>query len=195
MSIKLKPIIVKKIPEPYVEPDALIVNRRKFIKNKLLNLMPGFEELANDIEKNIYESVKIMANKYLILIDDNNNNFINLYVEKAKSIVLNLDPTSYVNNTYLLPMVLQGNITPETLVSLKPVDMFPERWQSHTDKLNKEAKLGSTHYSAGQGTSDLFFCGKCKNRKTTYYQLQTRSADEPLTSFISCSVCGNHWKE
>jgi DNA-directed RNA polymerase subunit M/transcription elongation factor TFIIS len=29
-----------------------------------------------------------------------------------------------------------------------------------------------------------FKCGKCKSVKTTYYQLQTRSADEPMVSFI-----------
>ena len=42
--------------------------------------------------------------------------------------------------------------------------------------------------------SGLFKCGKCKSTKTTYYQMQTRSADEPMTSFITCVNCGNKWK-
>ena len=39
-----------------------------------------------------------------------------------------------------------------------------------------------------------FKCGKCKSTKTTYYQMQTRSADEPMTTFVSCINCGNRWK-
>jgi DNA-directed RNA polymerase subunit M/transcription elongation factor TFIIS len=37
-------------------------------------------------------------------------------------------------------------------------------------------------------------CGKCKSLKTTYYQLQTRSADEPMTTFVTCKGCGHKWK-
>lgn len=33
---------------------------------------------------------------------------------------------------------------------------------------------------APQATTDQFQCGKCRQRKTTYYQMQTRSADEPV---------------
>ena len=42
--------------------------------------------------------------------------------------------------------------------------------------------------------SGLFKCGKCKGVKTTYYQMQTRSADEPMTTYVTCKTCGNRWK-
>lgn len=29
-----------------------------------------------------------------------------------------------------------------------------------------------------------YTCGKCKKSKTTYYQQQTRSADEPMTTYL-----------
>lgn len=46
-----------------------------------------------------------------------------------------------------------------------------------------------------QGTETaLFKCAKCGKRKTTYTQLQTRSADEPMTTFVLCLECGNRWK-
>ena len=38
-------------------------------------------------------------------------------------------------------------------------------------------------------------CRKCKSKKTSYYQLQTRSADEPMTIFITCLNCGKHWRQ
>ena len=40
----------------------------------------------------------------------------------------------------------------------------------------------------------MFKCGKCKSKKTTYYQMQTRSADEPMTTFVTCMECANRWK-
>ena len=40
----------------------------------------------------------------------------------------------------------------------------------------------------------MFKCGKCKSTKTRYYQLQTRSADEPMTTYVTCIGCGSHWK-
>ena len=40
----------------------------------------------------------------------------------------------------------------------------------------------------------LFRCNKCKGYKTTYYEMQTRSADEPMTVFVTCHVCKLTWK-
>jgi transcription elongation factor S-II len=45
-----------------------------------------------------------------------------------------------------------------------------------------------------QAETDMFKCGRCKARKCKYYQLQTRSADEPLTTFVTCVNCDNRWK-
>ena len=42
--------------------------------------------------------------------------------------------------------------------------------------------------------TDQFKCYKCKKRKCTYYEMQTRSADEPMTTFVTCLSCGNRWK-
>eukprot|EP00823_Brevimastigomonas_motovehiculus_P002525 TRINITY_DN1540_c0_g1_i1.p1 TRINITY_DN1540_c0_g1~~TRINITY_DN1540_c0_g1_i1.p1 ORF type:complete len:110 (-),score=11.62 TRINITY_DN1540_c0_g1_i1:459-788(-) len=40
-------------------------------------------------------------------------------------------------------------------------------------------------------------CPKCNNRKAYFMQIQTRSADEPMTTFYKCtnSDCGHQWKE
>jgi DNA-directed RNA polymerase subunit M/transcription elongation factor TFIIS len=42
--------------------------------------------------------------------------------------------------------------------------------------------------------SGMFTCGRCKSKRTIFYLLQTRSADEPMTAFITCNSCGNRWK-
>ena len=35
-----------------------------------------------------------------------------------------------------------------------------------------------------QAETDQFKCGKCKQRRCKYYQMQTRSADEPMTTVL-----------
>ena len=45
-----------------------------------------------------------------------------------------------------------------------------------------------------EAMTDQFKCGRCKQRKCTYYELQTRSADEPATIFVTCLDCGKNWK-
>jgi len=46
-----------------------------------------------------------------------------------------------------------------------------------------------------EGTkTDMLKCGKCKKNNCTYNQIQTRSADEPMTTFVLCNECGNRWK-
>ena len=42
--------------------------------------------------------------------------------------------------------------------------------------------------------TDNFTCYRCKSKRCSYYQLQTRSADEPMTTFVTCIDCGNRWK-
>jgi len=41
------------------------------------------------------------------------------------------------------------------------------------------------------------FCEKCGNRRAYFFQMQTRSADEPMTIFFRCSNsdCKHQWKE
>ena len=39
-----------------------------------------------------------------------------------------------------------------------------------------------------------FKCRKCGSDKTISQELQTRAADEPMTTFITCTVCGNKWR-
>jgi len=47
---------------------------------------------------------------------------------------------------------------------------------------------------AEKSISDALKCGKCGQKKVSYSQAQTRSADEPMTTFCECMVCGNRWK-
>ena len=38
-------------------------------------------------------------------------------------------------------------------------------------------------------------CPKCGHNEAYYWELQTRSADEPATRFFKCVKCGHTWRE
>ena len=73
-----------------------------------------------------------------------------------------------------------GNIDAKDVPFLSPEDIDPDRFKRVVE---------DEHVADG-----IFTCNRCKSKKTTYYSLQTRSADEPMTSFITCVECGNRWK-
>lgn len=39
------------------------------------------------------------------------------------------------------------------------------------------------------------YCPKCNNKEAEAWQEQTRSADEPSTSFFKCTSCKHTWRE
>ena len=59
-------------------------------------------------------------------------------------------------------------------------------------KRNKEKKKLEESRSMGLVT-DIYKCGRKKKKKCTYYKMQTRSCDEPMTTFITCLNCNNSW--
>jgi len=94
----------------------------------------------------------------------------------------------------LKDQLLTGKIQPESLVDQKS-DLANDRmkkWrQNQSRSLIEQTRAASKNQS---NVSDQFQCGRCNQRKVTYFQIQTRGADEPITTFITCTVCDNKWK-
>ena len=70
-------------------------------------------------------------------------------------------------------------------------------WESKTyDKQREEERqliqVMTVKLSVTEG---LYQCSRCKSQKTFSRQVQTRSADEGMTSIIQCSECNKVWKE
>lgn len=87
---------------------------------------------------------------------------------------------------------LANAMTAEEFVNTTEIDRHPERWSKILqDILEKDKAL----YSKKQTASILMYCSGCKRKtKCDYYQMQTRSADEPMTTFVTCLECDKHWK-
>ncbi len=155
--------------------------RREFWQSRFKSIL-GNEKIANKIEEAIY-------NLYTFKQDENE------YEQKAKQLALNLDINSYVQNKNLHAKVLSGEIDPSKLVHYTPQELFPEKW-AETIKANPKPTKKQVEGSKARATTDMFMCPKCKKKETTYYEQQTRGADEPMTKFITCVAdgCGKQWK-
>lgn len=84
-------------------------------------------------------------------------------------------------------------IRPHALPFMTHQEIYPEKWASLLD--NKVKREQNMFKSNVQASTDCYTCRRCKSNECTFYQMQTRSADEPMTIFISCIACGNQWKQ
>lgn len=146
--------------------------------NKLLDL-----DNSTNLENEIYKYSEDYTNS------SNMTNYEEVYNHKFNDIYANLDEGHEIKNNYLLNAVTEGVLDVESIVHLSPENLFPEKWKSIIDRMNY-----IEYKKKNMATTDIFLCKKCNKRKCTFYQLQTRSADEPMTTFVNCLVCGNSWK-
>jgi len=134
------------------------------------------EDLAEELEEAIFSEFK---------------NTDTRYKNRIRSRVANLkDP----KNPGLRMNYIVGVLAAQRLATMSAEEMASDEMKQVREKFQKEA-ISEAHLATVQGTkTDLLKCGKCKKRNCTYNQIQTRSADEPMTTFVLCNECGNRWK-
>ncbi|CAL1531134.1 unnamed protein product [Lymnaea stagnalis] len=113
------------------------------------------------------------------------------YKNRVRSRVANLKDS---RNPQLRQNVLIGLISAQKIAALTAEEMASKEMKQLREKLTKEAINDHQMAKTGGTTTDLFKCGKCRKNNCTYNQVQTRSADEPMTTFVYCNECGNRWK-
>jgi transcription elongation factor S-II len=166
------------------------VNREKLVDN--LSTLIGNAKQATNLEKAIYNWAIDQATTKNVVKKWDNPQFVQLYQDKLRSIYLNLRPDGYVKNTSLLERLKNKEIAAKDIPHMTHQELHPELWNPVVDaKIKRDKSKCEVNLEAA---TDEFTCFKCKKSKCTYYQLQTRSADEPMTTFVTCINCGNRWK-
>jgi transcription elongation factor S-II len=168
---------------------------RVFMINQITNLFAGSldSKEIQDLEMAVYNNCIQNAGKHHVICDWSYPLFQKLYQQKMRHICANLLPTCYVQNTNLLARYKQKEFTFEDLMTWNETEIFPERNKELADKLfQREQRLLEGNKA---NATDQFYCGRCHKRQCTYYELQTRSADEPMTIFIQCVNCGKRWTQ
>jgi DNA-directed RNA polymerase subunit M/transcription elongation factor TFIIS len=152
---------------------------------QLSNLLSNID-IAIKIESSIFEYALIycLNNKY-------DKNYIRpIYDEKFNFILTNLDENNNkINNKNFKLNIQSGKINPSYVAFLSPQQVHPEKW-AYLIKKRKyvEERENNIAYS------DAYKCYKCGESKSKITQAQTRSADEPMTTFVVCLVCHNTFK-
>jgi len=122
------------------------------------------------------------------------NEFRNTSVKYKNRIRSRFSNLKDSKNPSLRINVLNGVVTPEKLAKMTSEEMASDEMKKQREKFEEE-NIKDHQMSTNEGTvTDMFTCGKCKSKKCTYTQLQTRSSDEPMTTFVFCMHCGNRWK-
>lgn len=113
------------------------------------------------------------------------------YKAKIRSLFVNLKDK---NNPSFRESVISGDTPAEMLATMSTADMASEDRKAANRKIEEENLFKGLGAEEQQAETDAFQCGRCKQRKCRYRQQQTRSADEPMTTFVTCTNCGNRWK-
>uniref|UniRef100_A0A3P8UYR4 Transcription elongation factor A (SII), 3 n=1 Tax=Cynoglossus semilaevis TaxID=244447 RepID=A0A3P8UYR4_CYNSE len=134
------------------------------------------DSMAAEIEDHIYQDIKAADIKYK---------------NRVRSRISNLkDP----KNPGLRKNVLAGNIELSRIASMSAEEMASDELKQLRSVLTQEAIREHQMAKTGGTTTDLLQCEKCRKKNCTYNQMQTRSADEPMTTFVLCNECGYRWK-
>lgn len=145
------------------------------------------------LERAIYNACIQESKKRHIICDWSFPMFERLYERKIRHMCGNLHPQNYIQNTDLLDRYKRGEYTFEDLMSFNQTELFPGRNKELAEKqFQREQRLLEGNKA---NATDKFYCARCHKRECTYYELQTRSADEPMTIFIQCVNCGKRWTQ
>lgn len=211
-------------PEDDIEPEPPVVRRRKVatmtIKGDLgsmkeevdLNLPASSHpirtaclkqlmflesDFGNEpvlkLEVAIFRSAFDQAKRHCVPRNWKSQPFQDLYKQTARQILWNIHPDSPMPNPRLLQRIKEKEFPLEALGSMSAYDMYPEHWRELADKqLIREQKILEGNKSRA---TDQFKCRRCGKQECTFYEMQTRSADEPMTIFITCINCGKRWRQ
>ena len=171
------------IKDAFIQYAEQVINRAE---NQLL-----INKFVNDIEKSIKIELSIFEYSLLYCINNNiEQTFLkSIYDDKILNILVNLDPKSKLKNKTLLSNILYDHIDSSHVGFLSPNQIDPEKWVDIIKKKEyREWRENNISYS------DAYKCSKCGQRKSKVSLAQTRSADEPMTIFVSCLVCYNTFK-
>mmetsp|Transcript_8823 Transcript_8823/g.22766 ORF Transcript_8823/g.22766 Transcript_8823/m.22766 type:complete len:167 (+) Transcript_8823:125-625(+) len=135
---------------------------------------PAAPRVAAAIESGVFETVGYPDGK-----------------SKMRTIVSNLKDK---NNVELRQRALAGEIEPRAFATMSADDLASDKVKAVKAAAAKQY-LNDKALAENEGAHTTEYpCPKCRARDCVYTQLQTRSADEPMTTFCQCKQCGKRWK-
>ena len=187
--------IIEDIITTEIQSNKTDVKIMNSTRQKIIELFKTILKNKNSItlENTILDYTLKIAKERNIVYSWDNEFFKKIYINKARSIFSNLKTDTYIKNTYLMKNVKKNKISIEELPYMTFQAIFPEHWKKIMDDKHNRDKF--MYENQTEAMTDQFKCGRCKSRECSYYELQTRSADESMTTFITCIKCGHRWRQ
>lgn len=169
----------KELSDDFIMKGELLLNRAK--------TQLELSAIINDIHKavEIETSIFEFSLTYCLTNDYEAEYIYATYRDKFYDIVKNITDEK-VKNVLLKEKIKNGELNLREISFLTPAQMHPDGWRCFIEKQKciKERESNIKY-------SDAYKCYKCGESKSKISLIQTRSADEPMTMFITCLVCGN----
>ena len=144
------------------------------------------DSVSINLEKGVFNYALKEATRKKIVKKWENPQFTSIYIDRLRSIYMNL------KNDVFLKQIQSGEIDSKNVAFMTHQEFNPEKWRV---LIEKKMKRDASKYDDNiQASTDMYTCRKCKSKRCTYYEMQTRSADEPSTIFVTCLDCGKHWR-
>lgn len=151
------------------------MNIRTNVINEFLPMFPKL--ISTNIEISIYNYTIDYCKKKHIECCWKNLMFKHIYTLKTNQIKFRLENSETMRNK-----LNSNDMDPRKISQIHFEEFYPNMSQQDDDTRDDVIEDG------------MFKCRKCNSMKTTYYSLQTRSSDEPMTCFVTCIECKNRWK-
>lgn len=152
----------------------------------------GNRDMARKLERCIYNWCIRTGRADDIELYWENPPFRYRYTTKALSLLFNLKNPK---NPTLRNHVLNGNVPVHKLPGARPCELFPELWEDVHERVAMKQLRKQLGVDIATVPDGAFTCSRCKSKKTSFVEMQTRSADEPMTLFIQCHACSKRWKQ
>jgi DNA-directed RNA polymerase subunit M/transcription elongation factor TFIIS len=163
--------------------------RRETFRKKAANFLNLDEEnlIVLNMEKGVFNNAIQYCKENGYPLKWSDYNFSKNYATNARKILANISYTT--NAPVLKEKIKDGMIEPYNLVKMSREELNPDVWENLKTKTLNKVVVKQLEQEDG-----IFKCNKCKSMKTVYYQMQTRSADEPMTTYVTCTNCNFKWK-
>ena len=113
------------------------------------------------------------------------------YRGQLRTLCMNLaDP----KNSGLRADIVLGRLPCEQLPKMSAADLCNPEKRAEASKVMEEIMADMHAPTAPMQETTMYRCGRCRGRRCSYFELQIRSGDEPMTQFVTCLQCNNKWR-
>jgi transcription elongation factor S-II len=144
------------------------------------------EVISINMEKGIFNYSIRECNFKKLVKKWENPAFTQIYIDRTRMVFSN------INHPKVKDGLCSGDILPQVVAFMTHQEIQPEKWNPLIEKKTKR-DASKCDKKVGASTA-MFTCSRCQSKNCTYYEMQTRSADEPATIFITCLNCDKHWR-